>query len=200
MSIGSKRENRRNGLAGPTDYATAEEFASLFESEREPLFRLAWLLTASSEKAEQSLSLALSDCRLNGSVSTDSIFSWARRAIVRNAIQLILCPELALPAQNPNGDGHYGNSQAISSAAIHRIDDLSILKMPDFVRLVFVITVLEHMSIQDCALLMGRSPKEVRNAQKRAIRNTHFAENILDVSFDDGATEQDVTCGKLFEN
>ena len=187
-------------MAGPTDYATAEEFASLFESEREPLFRLAWLLTASSEKAEQGLSLALSDCRLNGSVSTDWIFSWARRAIVRNAIQLILRPELALSAQNPNGDGHYGNSQAISAATTHRIDDLSILKMPDFVRLVFVITVLEHMSIQDCALLMGRSPKEVLDAQKRAMRISSFPERDFNASFEGGEAERDDTCEKLFDN
>jgi len=200
MSIGLKRENRRNRLAEHTDYATAEQFESLFESKREPLLRLALLLTANSERAEQNLALALRDCRLNGSVSTDWIFLWARRAVIRNAIQQVYRRESVSHARNPNSDCHFDGLQANSTQKTRRIDDPSILKMPEFERLVFVITVLEHISIQDCALLMGQSPKEVCDAQKRAMGIPSFAKHEFTVSYKDGATTMDETCRELFEN
>lgn len=200
MSIGLKHENRRNVFAGRTDYATSEQFESLFKSRREPLLRLALLLTASSEKAAQSLTLALRDCTLNGSVSTDWIFLWARRAVVRNAAQLVFRKELVSHARNPDGNCHHGNSQVNSAETTRRIDIPSILKMPEFERLVFVITVLEHSSIQDCALLMGQSPKEICDAQKRAMGMSFLAEYEFNVPSEDGATEGDETWRQPFKN
>ena len=200
MNIHVQRNTRRIGLAGWANYATAEEFESLFESKRASLLRLAFLLTASSEKAEQNLGLALQECRLNGSVAIDWILPWARRAIVRSAIQLVLPPVSALAARTPNGDHHDGNSQATTELTSRRVDVQSILKLPEFERLVFVITVLEGSSIQDCALLLARSPKEVRDAQKRAIGIASFLEHDFNVPSQGGAAQVDDPCGKLFEN
>ena len=199
MNIRLQRRARRNGLAGGTDYATAEQFESLFESKWEALLRLALLLTASSEKAEQTLSLALRDCKLAGSVSADWIVPWARRAIVRSAIQLVFPSVSASATQTPNGDCYDGNSLAIPASTALGVDVPSIVKLPDFERLVFVITVLEHISIQDCALLVARSRKEVWDAQKHAMRLSTFAEHGLHASVEDGPTEGDMR-GKLFEN
>lgn len=165
---------RRNGSGRWPDYATAEEFESLFEHQRQPLLRLALLLTANSEKAEQSLGFALRDCRLNGSVATDWIITWARRAIVRNAIQLVSPPVSVSATQTLNDDGHDGKMLGISGTISICVDVPSIVKLPDFERLVYVITVLERSSIQDCALLLARSPKEVRDAQKRALAIAAF--------------------------
>lgn len=200
MGTRLQSRTRRNGLGVWTDYATAEEFESLFESKREPLLRLALLLTASSEKAEQSLSFAMRDCRLNGSVAPDWILTWARRAIVRNAIQLVFPPVSASATQTLNDDGHDGKLLGISAAISIRVDLPSIVKLPDFERLVYVITVLERSSIQDCALLLARSPKEIRDAQKRAIGIASFLEHDFNVPSEDGAAEVDDTCGKLIEN
>ena len=200
MNIHFQRKMRRTGLAGWANYTTAEEFESLFESKRASLLRLAFLLTASSEKAEQNLSLALKECRLNASVAIDWILPWARRAIVRHAIQLVLPPVSALAARTLNGDPHDGNSQATTELTLRRVDVQSILKLPEFERLVFVITVLEGSSILDCALLLARSPKEVRDAQKRAIGIASFLEHDFNVPSQGGAAQVDDPCGKLFEN
>ena len=43
----------------------------------------------------------------------------------------------------------------------------SILDLPEFDRFVFVICVLERYSMLDCALLLGRSPREVNEARQR---------------------------------
>ena len=200
MNIRSQRGTRGDSLAHRIKYATAEDFENLFESNRDALHRLALLLTATSSKAEQSLVLALRDCRLSGSVSEDWIFPWARRAIVRNAIQLVLPPASASGTQTLNGDANNSSSLAIQALPSLRVDFRTVPKLPDFERLVFVITVLEHISIQDCALLLARSPKEVHDAQKYAMQISIFAEHGPNSSsFDDGATQRD-TCGQLFEN
>ncbi|MGO9339169.1 MAG: hypothetical protein ACLPY1_16865 [Terracidiphilus sp.] len=199
MSIGLQRSARRNSEGGWTDYATPEEFECLFESKRDPLLRLALLLTGSVEKAEQSLNHALRDCRLNSSVSTDWVLPWARRAIVRNAIQLVCLPASVSTAHSMNGDGTGVNSQAVPAATSLHEDISSIEKLPDFERLVLIITVLEHISIQDYALLLARSPKEVFDAQKRAIHLLASAAHSANVSFKDGAAERD-TRAKQFEN
>jgi hypothetical protein len=199
MSISLRRSARRDREGGWTDYATPEEFERLFESKREPLLRLALLLTGSVEKAEQSLNHALRDCRLNGSVSTDWVLPWARRAIVRNAIELVCLPVSVSGALPINGDGADGNSQAVPAAtSLH--EDISLIeKLPDFERLVPIITVLEHISVQDCALLLARSLKEVCDAQKRAIRLLAFAAHGANAPFKHGPAER-YTCGKQFEN
>ena len=200
MGTGLRSSTRRNGLGGWTDYATAEEFESLFESKREPLLRLALLLTASSEKAAQSLSFAMRDCRLSGSVAPDWILTWARRAIVRNAIQLVFAPVSASATQTLNDAGHDGKLPGSSTAISIRTDVPSIMKLPDFERLVYVITVLERSSIQDCALLMARSPKEVQDAQQRAIAIASLLEHHFNVHSEDGTAEVGDTCGKLIED
>jgi len=131
--------------------------------------------------AERALSLALTDCRLNGSVSTDWMLQWARRMIVRNAIHLV--PPPAKTSATQNHEQRHDDSRSIKVATALPADIPSILKMPDFERLVFVITVLEHISLQDCALLMGRWPKEVSDAQGRSICLSAFAEYDDQVSF-----------------
>lgn len=198
MNIRIRFRSRGDGAPHGASYATAEEFASLFESKRDVLRRLALLLTASSEMAEQTLSLALEDCRSNGSVSTDWMLQWARRAIVRNAIHLLLPPATTSAMQND--DHRHDNSQPIKVPTALPTDIPSILRMPDFERLVFVITVPEHIPLQDCALLMDRSPKEVSDAQDRSLCLSAFAERDDQVSFEGRVAGGDSPCGSLFEN
>lgn len=195
MNIRAQGRTRGNGAHNGMSYATAEDFGTLFESKRDALRRLALLLTGSSEMVEQTLSLALKDCRLNGSVSTDWMLQWARRAIVRNAIHLVLPP--AATAATENHDQRHDDSRSMKAATALPTDIPSILRMPDFERLVFVITVLEHISLQDCALLMDRSPKEVRDAQNRSMCLSAFAEHDDEVPFNGRVAGGNSPCGSL---
>lgn len=200
MTNRSQNTTKTNGVAGWTDYATPEDFDSLFESKRDSLFRLALLLTGSAEKALQSLSLALRDCKLNGSVSTGWTLPWARRAIVRNAIQLISRPPSDQHRLASKDDSSEGRRQAIRVGTLLRIDISSIENLPDFERLVLVITVLEHISIQDCALLLAQLPKQVREAQERAMLMASVVKHDFKRSVEGAAGTSDSLCGKLLEN
>src|SRR5260370_31640731 len=84
-----------------SEYATPEEFRDFFMSKEPALLHLAFQLTANSETAEQCLTDALSDCMSNSSISKQWIGTWARRAVVRSAIRLIVDAEGPWPAGNP---------------------------------------------------------------------------------------------------
>jgi DNA-directed RNA polymerase specialized sigma24 family protein len=43
----------------------------------------------------------------------------------------------------------------------------AILDLPECERFVFVMCVLEHYSIHDCALLLGKSPREIDEVRQR---------------------------------
>jgi hypothetical protein len=149
------------------EYARKEEFANVFESERVGLRRLALLLTANSEAAKRCLIRAFRECVASSSVSKEWVLGWTRRMVIRKAISLVMGPE-GQSFANTN-DGADNGSIAFSP------DDLlgaiagseSILDLPEFDRFVFVICVLERYSVHDCALLLGRSPREINEARKR---------------------------------
>src|SRR4029077_17093878 len=56
-----------------------------------------------------------------------------------------------------------------SSSPIGHFDVDSVLGLADFERFVFVLCVLEHYREHECALLLGCSVSEVREARARAI-------------------------------
>ena len=157
-----KRESGRGA------YASKEEFVSLFESERMALQGLALLLTANSEAAERCLVLALRECIANCSVSRDWVLAWARRVVIRNAINVVMeSEEQSFAGMNCNAEiGSVAFSEDDSLGHIANLQ--SILTLPDLDRLVFVISILERHSIRDCALLLGRSSRDISEARQRA--------------------------------
>ena len=149
------------------EYASSEEFANTFERERDGLQRLALLLTTNSEAAKLCLSHAFRECVAGSSVSKEWVLNWARRVVIRNAINFVLGPE-GQSLVNTNGDADNGLiafSPDDSPDAV--AESQSILGLPEFERLVFVICVLECYSIHDCALLLGKSPREVNEVLYR---------------------------------
>jgi DNA-directed RNA polymerase specialized sigma24 family protein len=149
------------------EYARKEEFVSLFQCERVGLQRLALLLTANSDAVKRCLIRAFRECIASSSVSKEWVLSWTRRIVIRNAISLVMDPESELFV-NTNDDpdnGVIGFCQDDSLDAI--AETASILDLPELDRLVFVICVLERYSTYDCALLLGRSPRDINEARQR---------------------------------
>ena len=141
-------------------YACKEEFVSVFESERMVLQRLALLLTANTEAAERCLALALQECIASSSVSKDWVLAWARRVVIRNAANLVM---------EMKGNAERGSIVFTEDGSLSQIANFeAILALPDLDRLVFVICILECHSVQDCALLLERPPREVIEARRRA--------------------------------
>src|SRR5208282_3046394 len=150
-------------------YATTDDFQRLFAREMTDLFRLSLHLTADAEKAESCLILAMRECFANSTVAKEWALIWARRMVVCNAIRLVLGTERTIPRDACNEAGPDFHFQPGDYRIEALRESLSILALPDFDRLVFVISVLERYSILDCALLLGKSPKDVNEARVRAI-------------------------------
>jgi hypothetical protein len=70
-------------------YATSEEFCKLFLDDMRDLYLLSFALMANREKAEQCFVAGLEDCSKDNAVFKEWIRSWARRTILKNAIQIV---------------------------------------------------------------------------------------------------------------
>jgi DNA-directed RNA polymerase specialized sigma24 family protein len=136
------------------------------------LQRLALLLTTNSEAAKVCLTRAFRECIASSSVSKEWVLNWARRVVIRNAISLVMCPE-GQSFVNTNDDADNGLIAFSPDDSLGAIAECeAILGLPEFERLVFVICVLERYSIHDCALLLGKSPREVNEVQHRVGKST----------------------------
>ena len=186
-----------------SSYATTDEFQHLFSTEMADLFRLALLLTADADKAEGSLILAKRDCFQHSAVSRDWMHVWARRTVIRQAIQVVTGAEDALP-ENPldrlrprleSSSGQY----AMEALA----ESLAVLSLPKLERLAFVICGIERYCIQDCSLLLNESATSVRDALRRATSRLVASETQRHDETGEAGTDINVTgerdgpCGTL---
>jgi DNA-directed RNA polymerase specialized sigma24 family protein len=175
-----KRESDRG------ECASKEEFVSLFEAERMALYRLALLLTANSEAAECCLVLAFRECIANSSVSKEWAFVWARRAVIRNAINVVV-QWGEQPFAGMNGSAEGGSIEFSEDGPLGQIaNSQPVLALPDLDRLVFVICILERHSIHDCALLLGKPLRDINVARQRAIDQIKQIDESPDSSVDIG--------------
>src|ERR1700693_6602292 len=67
-------------------YATGTDFCRLFAKGMSELYQLSFLLTADHQKAEQCFVAGLEDSMRSNGVFKEWARSWAKRAIVQNAI------------------------------------------------------------------------------------------------------------------
>lgn len=152
-------------IARPTQYASCADFQRIFEEEMNSLYLLSFLLTADRQKAEQCFVSGLEDAVEGNPVFKQWARSWARRKIVENAVRLIN-PK---PAYG-NGEQTSGtvNDSEMSSVEQRAID--AVLNLPTFQRFVYVMSVLERYSDQDCCVILGCSRREILSARSSAFQ------------------------------
>jgi DNA-directed RNA polymerase specialized sigma24 family protein len=149
------------------EYAGRKDFVSLFERERVSLQTLALLLTLNPQSARRCLIGAFRDCIASSSVFKEWVPSWTRRMVIRNAISLVMSPG-GQSFVNTNDDADNGLIAFSPDDSLGAIaESASILDLPEFDRFVFVICVLERYSMHDCALLLGKSPRDINEARQR---------------------------------
>jgi hypothetical protein len=145
-----------------TPYASSGDLRRVFHEETDSLYRLSFLLTADREKAEQCFVSGFEDS-VNGSpVFKEWARSWARRTIIQNAVRLINphpTEEHAPPSLNSDG----------KSLAGEEVEIAAVLELGPFERFVYVISVLERYSDQDCSVLLGCAQRDVIAARIRAL-------------------------------
>src|ERR1700675_510147 len=75
-------------MTRPTPYASSADFCRIFDEDMNDLYLLSFLLTADREKAEQCFVSGLEDAVEGNPVFQEWARSWARRAIIQNAVRL----------------------------------------------------------------------------------------------------------------
>lgn len=147
-----------------TGYAIGADFCRIFAQDMNSLYLLSFLLTADREKAEQCFVSGLGDSMKANRVFKEWARSWARRTIIQNAIRMIgptpdhATEKTPLPLINT---GAAMKSEREASLA-------AVLELGAFERFVFVMSVLERYSDQDCSILLGCSRRGVALARLRA--------------------------------
>jgi hypothetical protein len=156
-------------INNPMPYASNGDFQRIFHEDMNGLYLLSFLLTADHEKAEQCFVSGLEDAVNGNRVFKEWARSWARRVIIKNAVKVI----------NPrpvDGIAHSRpvsvNSNGKALPAEHQVEIAAVLGLEPFERFVYVMTVLEGYSDQDCSLLLGCARRDVITARSRALQQT----------------------------
>jgi hypothetical protein len=156
----------------PEAYATSTEFCKVFVESMDSMHLLSFLLTADLAKAEECFVSGLEDCVKGNYVFRDWARSWARRTIIRNAVRMLVPRanhSTVVSAPGDRANCGFGRTREADAAIA------SILGLEELERFVFVLSVLERYSDQDCSVLLGCSRQNVREARTRALQ--HVAES-----------------------
>src|SRR5260370_11587538 len=135
-------------IARPTPYASSGDFCRIFHEETESLYQLSFLLTAERGKAEQCFVSGLEDSLKGSRVFKEWARSWARRAIVQNAVRVI--NPRPMDENAPSSFNSSGKTLVAEPAEI-----AAILELAPFERFVYVMSVLERYSDHECSVLLG---------------------------------------------
>jgi DNA-directed RNA polymerase specialized sigma24 family protein len=152
--------------------ATPEDFRRVFNENMNGLYQLSLVLTGDHEKAEQCFTAGFDDAVNAHRVFKDWAYSWAKRAIIRNAIRIL----------QPHPDAAGSSIPAIKQerSAIHNL-----LALRDFERFVFVMSVLEGYSERECAVLLECSLQEIGAARIRAMKQLGSSNQVSAVTNSD---------------
>jgi len=161
-------------------YATGDDFRRIFAEDLNHLYRLAFLLTGDPAKAEQCFVAGFEDSVKNNAVFAEWARSWAKRTIIRNAIQA-LNPRPGRHDSSPPSTDFVQAGELPREQTRHFVFQ-AVLALEDFDRFVFILSVLERYSDHDCALLLGCSPAEIEEARTRALRTLTGRREMVFVS------------------
>jgi hypothetical protein len=144
-------------------YATIEDFRRIFIEGTDELYQLSFLLTANPGKAERCFVAGLEESVRSNRVFKEWARSWTKRVIIQNAIrELRPSPPIV---RSSSSVALYSTDEPLNRDQHFELD--RVLGLGDFDRFVFVISVLEHYSDQDCAMLLGCSSRQVAEARVR---------------------------------
>ena len=148
---------------------------NILTEEIHSLYLFSFLLTADTGIAEQCYICGLGECVEGISVFMDWARSWARRTILKHAIRMIM------PAPE-----HMDNLSLISlkGAPTSGKNNLfaAIVALSAFERFVFVMSVLEKHSDEDCSMLLKCSRRDVMIARELALKRLATTDDGYDQS------------------
>jgi DNA-directed RNA polymerase specialized sigma24 family protein len=146
----------------PSPYAIRSDFCRIFEKDMNRLYLLSLLLTGDRTIAEQCFVGGLHISQEGNQVFKEWAESWARRAIIQNAIRMIRPRRIADATRST---AHRSGSNGLTE----HTEMAGIVDLPAFERFAFVMSVLERYSDQECSLLLGCTRGDVAAARTRAL-------------------------------
>jgi hypothetical protein len=151
-------------ITAPMAYASSDDFRQVFDEDMNSLYLLSYLLTADHEKAEQCFVSGLEDAVEGNPVFKEWARSWARRVIIVNAVRAIN-PQPMEESDRSSSATVSGNGK---TPPVEQVEIAAVLALEPFERFVYLMTVLERYSDQDCSLLLGCARRDVVAARTRA--------------------------------
>jgi hypothetical protein len=148
-------------------HASSTDFRQIFDEDMNGIYLLSFLLTADREKAERCFVSGLEDAINGNPVFKEWGRSWARRVIIQNAVRVINPRPIKGSAQSSPVSV---NSNGKTLPAGQQVEIAAVLGLEPFERFVYVMTVLERYSDQDCSLLLGCTWRDVIAARSRALQ------------------------------
>src|ERR1700738_2564772 len=145
-----------------TGYASKGDFHQIFHEEKDSLYRLSFLLTADRERAQQCFVSGLENSVKGNPVFKEWARSWARRTIIQCAVRVI--NPRPREGDDPSIFESFGKTLAAEQG-----QTAAILELRPFERFVYVMSILERYSYQDCLLLLGCARQDVIAARIRAL-------------------------------
>ncbi len=187
----TEKNNESPSSSRRPTYAVPQDFCRIFAEDTTALFLLSLALTADPEKAEQCFVAGLDDSIHGNPVFKEWARSWSKRTIIKNAIRMIS------PAPGQRNGKRPVPAQKILELEPRAVGFLMpVRELAPFERFVFVMSVLEGYSIQECSILLNCTKQEVSRGRARALqqlaaasgnarlqgtddsRSTHFLESV----------------------
>ena len=152
---------------GENRYATCRDFLRIFDEDMHGLYQLSFLLMGDHQKGERCFAAGIEDCAKENRVFREWARAWAKRVIVENAIRE-LHPRRSHSNSSALLRAVFSHNQQSSGPSGH-FDVQAVLGLADFERFVFVLRLLERYRENECAILLGCSCSQVREACTRAV-------------------------------
>ena len=156
-----------------TSYPNVTDFLRTFNKEMHSLYLLSFLLTADHDKAEQCLVSAMGECVEGIVVFMDWARSWTRAAVIKHAILMIKpAPEHA----------DYVSFTSLNRSAVSPETNpfATILLLDAFERFVFVMSILEEQSDEECSILLRCSRREIMMARLLALKRQSSSDALAE--------------------
>jgi RNA polymerase sigma factor (sigma-70 family) len=174
-----KKEDGISVNARP-NYTVPGDFCRIFAEDETGLYLLSLLLTADSEKAEQCFVAGLDDSIRGNPVFKEWARSWSKRMIIKNAIRIVAPAQGRITAPRQiaptliKDTQHVSDQKVLASEFGHSLT--AVLQLAPLERLVFVMSVLERYSIQECSILLNFSKQQVAKSLARALQQMSLAD------------------------
>jgi hypothetical protein len=158
-----------------TRYATVADFCGIFTEEMHSLYLLSFMLTADNHKAEQCFVSGMAACKQEIDVFMEWARAYARPAILKHAIRMLM------PAPDHIDTFSY---ISLKGAATRGKNNLfaAIVALNPFERFVFVMSVLEGQSDDECSTLLRCSRRDVMIARELTLKRLANTDNDCDQS------------------